>query len=448
MRGARGKRKLLAAFLINAAVLAVRARQQARAPKNDEFTMSMVSPLDLDAAFIRSGQPAAHHAERSDSLGSFGRLLPLFGMQWLRAPKSSRARQALRVAFVAWNIAILIPMIMKVVRSYFARWDRTTFLGTYNKCSALCEAAGGSSCPSDIPILFVCESLSTSWNLLDFLDCVSSGRVMLLISSGFGTQMAFLLLPLHSLFACVFQWPRPDNPVLLALHNILQFSPDMHRQCCAAATKVAAALLLSLITLCISVRLPLIVQQSDCDSPAYLSCELVKSGMILPEMILSNVFLILQSLAPIAMAVLFALSACIVRIRMRAFASIFHFVAVSTSILPPNASDSRPSGLDVLTSLHICRCPHSLVLKIRPLLVNVGQDGQKAAADVISPQLQMLWMIQLREVLLLTKFGEKWLLVQALIVASLLIPFALFCTIASLYPILVRSDFMLSEVFL
>ncbi len=40
----------------------------------------------------------------------------------------------------------------------------------------------------------------------------------------------------------------------------------------------------------------------------------------------------------------------------------------------------------------------------------------------------------MREVNLLSKFGEKWLLSQALIVVLVLLPLATFCTLASLYP--------------
>jgi hypothetical protein len=428
---------LVAAFLINAAFLFFRARRPTLAPKNDEFTMSMVSPLDQDTAFVLPEKEAAKRALQSDSLGSFGRLLPLFGLTWLRAPNSSRARQALRLAFVLWNILIPIHAVMRLVRSYFGRTDTLNFLATYNKCSSLCGAAGGGSCPEEIPILFVCSKISSDLNLLDYLECRASGRVEPLAQAGFVVQLMLLILPLHSLLVCVFHWPRLDNPVLLALYNMKQFSPIIHRQCCDAVTKFISALMLTLLLLSIFVRLPLIISQQDCQNPMYQSCKTVATGNVYLELFFIVAFCLFQSLAPIGMVILYASSAFIVRVRMRAVVTIFRFVSTFSSNIPPNASDSMPSGQDVLIALHLCRCPHTLILKIRPLLMNTEQDGQKAAAAAMRPRLQMLWMMQLREMQLLTNFGQKWLLIQALVVAILLIPLALFCFIAALYPILV-----------
>lgn len=429
---------MIAAFLINAALVFIRARRPSLAPKNEEFTMSMVSPLDQDVGFLRPEQQAARRVDQLDSLGTIGRVLQLF-MPWLRAPRSSLARQASRVMFVAFNLAVLIPIIMRLVRNYFADWEETTFLGTYNKCSSLCESAGGTSCSPKIPALFVCADISSNSYLLDFLDCLSSGRVVPLVLSGFAVQLILLVLPLHSLVVCVLKWPRSDNSILLALYNLQQLSPDSHRLCCAAATKFALLLVLSLTLFSILLRLPLVWQQTKCENPAYLSCKVVRTGMIIPEMLMNFIFTSLQCLAPVAMSILYAFSAFIVRVRMRAFVSIFHFVAESASALPPNSSDSTRGGQDVLLALHMCRCPHHVLMKARPLLINAGQEGQKSAAAVLKPQLQMLWTMQLREAQQLTNFCEKWLLFQAVVVLIILIPLAAFCSIASLYPFLVPN---------
>ena len=157
--------------------------------------------------------------------------------------------------------------------------------------------------------------------------------------------------------------------------------------------------------------------------------------------ILSYVFL---SLTPVAMVSLFAFTAFIVRLRMRAFVLLAQFVATSMPLQhgDPQSSASSPepvsklSAHDVVTALHLLRCPHTVLSKCAALLRVDGGTSYRDAASMLQPHLRLLWTMQLRDIQLLAKFGQKWLLVQTVFALSSLFPVAAFLSLAAQYPTL------------
>jgi len=386
---------------------------------------------------IPSEEEAAQRSEHADALGMFGRLLPFFGLQWIRAPKASRARQALRICFLLWTALAVIPLCTIFQRLYFARFDALTFLLTFNKCSSMCSASGGSLCSQPYDITFTCQ---TNLPLLaNYFECLQAGKVDALIKSGLAVQLMLLLLPLHSAISCAFLWPRPDNAVLLALHAQRQLSPDGHRQCCTAAMKFIAVLAIVLALLSIlSSQVFTRVYSGSCILGL---CPSLNVALVFPQLICTILIYAFLSLTPVAMVALFAFTAFIVRLRMRAFGSIAQFVGTSMllhlgdhqSPTPAHAPVSQLSAHDVLTALHLCRCPHSVLSKCRALLLVEGGGGYRDAAAVMQPHLRLLWTVQLRDVQVLAKVGEKWLVVQTVFALSILLPIAAFLSLASQY---------------
>ena len=433
---------IIVAFLLNAFRICLRSSRGPRALKldNSESGLRMVDPLAQAPLSIpaEEGVQRREHSPDSDSLGMFGRLLPFFGLQWLRAPKSSRARQALRVCFLLWAVLVVIPLCSQYKRMYLARVDAFAFLATYNKCASMCSAAGGFPCSQPVALTFYCQTPSSS--LLDYFECYDSGIAGTLVHSGLAVQLLLLLLPLHSAISCAFLWPRPDNPVLLILHTLRQLSPDRHRQCCAAAMKfiVVLAILLAVLST-LSTQIVFQAKSTDCTNA--LTCPSLNNSLFYPNLICQIFIYAFLSLAPIAMVALFIFTTYIVRIRMRAFVCVAQFVGISMlqqqdgsqSSSSSHVPDSKPSVHEVLTALHLCRCPQRVLSKCRALLLVEGGSRYRDAAAVVQPQMQMIWLMQLREIQLLAKFGEKWLLVQTIFALSILLPVAAFLSLASQY---------------
>ena len=425
---------IVGAFLLNAAFLVFRSPPHHTSAEKSE--LSMVNPVAQDAMFVLAQPLTGHSVEaNANSLGAVGRALPFLGMQWLRAPKSSPMRQALRLFFVLYNVLAVVPMLMKITRMSFPGWKGVTFLTTYNQCSSLCETAGGGSCPQLVQVLLVCQEMKSEASLRDLFECLDSRQLDSLSMAGLIVNIVLLLLPLHSAIACALLWSRAENPVLLAIQSLRHLSPNIHRQCCAAVMKMIAVLALALFSLGLyNTRIQFAAEQSNCKSAAYLSCPAVKSGLIYADIVLAFILNAFLSICPLGMVLLYTFTAFIARVRMHAFVTVVRFIASATSVLPPKSTELTPITQEVLSALLLCRCPHSLLLKCRAMLVDTSKDGRKDAANAMKSQLQLLWMIQMREVNLLSKFGEKWLLSQALIVVLVLLPLATFCTLASLYP--------------
>lgn len=411
----------------------------------------MVNPVAQDAMFVLAQPLTGHSVEaNADSLGAVGRALPFLGMQWLRAPKSSPIRQALRLVFVLYNVLAVVPMLMKIVNMNTTSWQGVTFLTTYNQCSSLCATAGAGvgSCPVQVQVLLVCQEMKSEASLRDLFECLDSRQFDYLSMSGLIVNIVLLLLPLHSAIACALLWSRAENPVLLAIQSLRHLSPNVHRQCCAAVMKTMSALAVALLILCLyNTRIPLAVEQSNCKSAAYLACPAVKSGLVYADIVHAFILNAFLSICPLGMVLLYAFTAFIARVRMHAFVTVVRFIATATSVLPHKSKEITPSTQEVLSALLLCRCPHSLLLQCRAILADTGKDGRKDAANAMKSQLQLLWMIQMREVNLLSKFGEKWLLSQALVVVVVLLPLAIFCTLASLYPALLLRVLPLLAVF-
>ena len=433
---------IIVAFLLNAFRICLRASRGPRALKldNSESGLRMVDPLAHAPLSIpaEDGAQRREHSPDSDSLGMFGRLLPFFGLHWLRAPKSSRARQALRVCFLLLAVLVVIPLCSQYKRMYLARFDALAFLATYNNCASICSAAGGFPCSQPVALTFYCQTPSLS--LLDYFECYDSGIAGSLVHSGLAVQLLLLLLPLHSAISCAFLWPRPDNPVLLVLYTLRQLSPDRHRQCCAAAMKFIVVLGIFLAVLStLSSQIVVQAQASHCSNAQ--TCPSLNNDLIYPTLICQIFIYAFLSLAPIAMVALFIFTTFIVRIRMRAFVCVAQFVGISMlqqqdgsqSSSSTHAPDSKPSVHEVLTALHLCRCPQRVLSKCRALLLVEGGSRYRDAAAVVQPQMQMIWLMQLREIQLLAKFGEKWLLVQTIFALCLLLPVAAFLSLASQY---------------
>jgi hypothetical protein len=434
---------IIVAFLLNAFRIFLRALRGPREVKldNSESELRMVdtlaqAPLSIPA---EEGAKRREHSPDSDSLGMFGRLLPFFGLQWLRAPKASRARQALRLSFLLWAVLVLIPLCFQYQRLYLARFDAFTFLATYNHCASMCSAAGGFPCSQPVAATFNCKNVFKQTSLVDYIECYASGigASGSLVHSGLAVQLLLLLLPLHSAISCALLWPRPDNPVLLVLHTLRHLSPDRHRQCCAAAMKFTAVLAIFLAVL--STLSSQIVLQGQCNYDT--TCPSLNNNLIYPRLICQIFIYAFLSLAPVAMVALFTFTTFIVRIRMRAFVCVAQFVGISMlqqqdgsqSSSSAHAPDSKPSVHEVLTALHLCRCPQHVLSKCRALLLVEGGSRYSDAAAVVQPQMQMIWLMQLREIQLLAKFGEKWLLFQTIFALCLLLPVAAFLSLASQY---------------
>jgi len=429
---------IIVAFMLNAFRLIVRAPRGLKSD-NIEPGMRMADPLAEASMSIPSEEEAAQRSEHSDALGLFGRLLPFFGLQWIRAPKASRARQALRIFFLLWTALAVIPLCITFQRLYLARFDALSFLLTYNKCSSMCSASGGSLCSQPYDFTFKCLTQENLSLLTNYFECFQAGKVDALVRSGLAVQLMLLLLPLHSAISCAFLWPRPDNAVLLALHAQRQLSPDGHRQCCAAAMKFIAVLAIVLALLSIlSSQIYNPVYTDSCNDGI---CPSLNVALVFPQLICQVVIYAFLSLTPVAMVALFAFTAFIVRLRMRAFGSVAQFVGTSMllhlgdhqSLTPAHAPVLQLSAHDVLTALHICRCPHSVLSKCRALLLVEGGGGYRDAASVMQPHLRLLWTMQLRDVQVLAKFGEKWLAVQTVFALSILLPIAAFLSLASQY---------------
>lgn len=427
------------AFLLNSVRLIVRAQREARTRVSEPTVMRMVDPLAEASLHSRVVENECHR--RSDSMGALGRILPYVGLHWIRAPKTSGARQALRIGFLLWTLLVFIPLCLQYGRLYFARYSELTFVLTYNKCSTLCKNSGGVACSQSFDTSFNCEASQNLSALLNYLDCFEAGKLDLLVQSGFAVQLLLLLLPLHSAVSCAFEWPRPDNKVLLALHALRQLSPENHHWCTVAATKFIALLAIVLATLSFtSTQILNRAFSTPCDSrpcPS-LNVELLDFKLICHGLI--HAFL---SLTPVAMVSLFSFTAFIARLRMRAFVSIAEFVGTHTlqrndcmSTSSCRAPVAKLSVQDVLIALQLCRCPDFVISKCRALLLIEGGGGCRDAASVLQSHLRLLWTMQLRDIESVAKFGQRWLVAQTLLALGVLLPIAAFLSLASQYPAL------------
>jgi hypothetical protein len=434
---------IIFAFLLNSCRLIVRTlrRRAAPAPDNSALCMSMIDPLAESSLFIPAAPHVAPTAD-SDSLGVFGRLLPFIGLQWIRAPKSSLARQILRVGFLLWTALAVIPLSVQYQRLYLARFDALTFSITFNQCSSLCSASGQSACSMPYNISFNCLPSQRLSILSSYLECFDAGNVDVLVQSGLAVQLLLLLLPLHSAVSCALLWPRPDNPVLLALHALRQLSPDRHNQCCASAMKfiVMLAIVLTVLSI-ISSQIYNPIYQDSCNDTPCLSPNM----QTYPKLVCHILIYTFLSLTPVAIVSLFTFTAFIVRLRMRAFVSLAEFISTSAQLhrdddrsLPSAiAPNSKPSAHDVVTALHLLRCPHSVLSKCTALLRVDSESNYKDAAAAVQPQMRLLWTMQLRDSQRLAKFGGRWLLVQAIFALIFLFPIASFLSLASQYSSLI-----------
>jgi hypothetical protein len=437
---------LLIAFLLNAVRLVYPRFRYSRASKSSGRSESLIIMSAQAAPLKQCASPREQQAAVGCSLldlGSLGSFLPYFGMQWIAAI-STRSRQVQRAAFLVMTVVLVVFMLVRLNRMYLARWDLAVFMATYNECSALCNSAGIGSCPKQYPIKYNCQDVSTSSATFDFFECFQAQNYSPLLNSGLAVNSIMLSLPLHSAVACVFLWSFPANPVLSSLRKLRALShlSSCHQECVSATTKFMAVPTFALLALCISLtRILSISEQTACNSSTFLSCPIVSNRLIIFVVVCEMVLNVFLSLAPVMMMVLYILIAFIVRIRMRAFVTIYRFVAECTLEQKDGAgssysSDFTPTARDVLDSLHLCQCPDDLLSKMSSFLLNETRDCRQDAARIIKSRLQMLWMLQLRDLKLLSKFGDKWLLVQAFVFLSTLLPLAAYCTLASLYPVL------------
>jgi hypothetical protein len=427
------------AFLLNTFRLVVRAPQETRARVSEPAVMRMVDPLA--EASLHNRVVEEDYPRRSDSMGALGRVLPFVGLHWIRAPKASRTRQALRICFLLWTVLVFIPLCLQDGRLYFARYSELTFVLTYNKCSTLCKNSGGVSCSQPFDTSFNCEASQDMSVFLNYLECFEAGKLDLLVRSGFAVQLLLLLLPLHSAVSCAFEWPRPDNRVLLALDALRQLSPDNHHRCTIAATKFIFLLAIVLATLSVtSTQLYNRAFLKPCDSRP---CPSLNVALVDPKLTCHVFIYAFLSLTPIAMVSLFAFTAFITRLRMRAFVSIAEFVGTSvmqrSDSLHPSSRRAPVASLgaqDVLIALQLCRCPDVVISKCRALLLVEGGNGYRDAAFVLQSHLRLLWTIQLRDIESIAQFGQRWLIAQTLFALGLLLPIAAFLSLASQYPAL------------
>jgi hypothetical protein len=427
------------AFLLNTFRLIVRAPRDARARVSEPAVMRMVDPLA--EASLHSRPVDEDYPRRSDSMGALGRILPFVGLHWIRAPKTSRTRQALRIGFLLWTLLVFIPLCLQDGRLYFAQYSELTFVLTYNKCSTLCKNSGGAACSQPFDTSFSCQASQDMSVFLNYLECFEAGKLDLLVRSGFAVQMLLLLLPLHSAVSCAFEWPRPDNRVLLALDALRQLSPDNHHRCTIAATKFIALLAIVLATLSVtSTQLYNRALITPCDSRP---CPSLNVALVDPKLICHVLIYAFLSLTPVAMVSLFSFTAYIARLRMRAFVSIAEYVGTSlmqrSDPLPPSsrrAPVAKLSATDVLIALQICRCPDVVISKCRALLLVEGGNGHRNAASLLQSHLRLLWTIQLRDIESIANFGQRWLIAQTLFALGLILPIAAFLSIASQYPAL------------
>jgi hypothetical protein len=463
---------ILIAFFLNACCLIVRRSrpQAARAPDSALTGMSMIDPLAESSLFI----PAApHHAPppHSDSLGICGRLLPFVGLQWLRAPKASPSRQALRVVFLLCTVASVVPLCVQYQRLYLARFNALTFVITFNKCSSLCSSSLLQPCPRPYNISFNCASERALSDLSNYLECFDAGKVDVLVQSGLAVQLLLLLLPLHSAASCPFFWPRPSNPVLLALHALRQLSPDRHRQCCASAAKFIGVLSTALTLLSV-LSSQILNRVYTCTE---VPCPALNKQLYIPKLFCDIVIYAFLCLTPTAAVSLFVYTAFIVRLRVRSFVCLAEFVCApmllrdceskaSASARPPVSKPSahgeskasasarppvsKPSAHDVVTALHLLRCPHSALSQCTALLRAGDGTANTEAAAAVQGQLRLLWTMQLRDIQLLANFGRRWLLVQATFALIILFPIASFLSLASQYSSLIAIVLPILQLYL
>jgi hypothetical protein len=155
-------------------------------------------------------------------------------------------------------------------------------------------------------------------------------------------------------------------------------------------------------------------------------------------------------LAPTAMVAAYAFIAFITRARFGSFVSLVHML-IATRTQPPraahdgedtttqSASDSgaaAASPLDadarrkLLQLLNICRCPDAILAQVIPAVSSAETSvSPKDVAGVLLPELQSLWMVQIRDTISLSTFHSRWLIAHAAVTLGLLVPLALYFSI-------------------
>jgi hypothetical protein len=285
--------------------------------------------------------------------------------------------------------------------------------------------------------------------------------------SGVAVQAILLFLPLLSLAFSSQLWPSRNNPILLFLHSFKQLSPDQHRCCCAsAAVSVIAFFAVSIVLSIFQSGFP-VFPDTNIDANYFVNDQFSCCAAVQPHAYASPshirfrafnmlAVLLFLSFPPASMVAAFAFVAFVTRARFDAFSllvkSLVHlrthsFRAKNTASATPDpqsqpdeqAANQAPmdygSRRDLLRLLRVCHCPAAVLEQVIPLLSSSQGANPHAVANVLLPQLQCLWMIQIRDTITLFKHNEKWIVCQAIVILGLLVPFALFYSVGvTLFP--------------
>lgn len=465
---------LLALFFLNLCRMCAmrlwnRWRRSSRAENaGAEHEMTMADPIS--ETFFLGDSPAASAPADADTLGMFGSALPMFGLQWLRSPNASRARSLLRLMFCAWTVIAPVVAIRIFDNRLMAPQNplhkKVTFLLTYNTCAQLCVDAAQRPCPQAVDIVYGCLPPRDNLITNEFLECATSDDRILapfLRSGIIVTSLQMLLMPLLGVVFCVTQWSSPHNPVILFLHTLKRLAPDQHRVCCAAAAAVVACFfacvwILAVYQSAFPGLASAIAPRNSLfsDSNTFRCCSAFQQHTyasafhaMLRAFSLFAVFFFLL-LAPTAMVAAYAFIAFITRARFGSFVSLVHML-IATRTQPPRAahdgedattqspSDSgaaAASPLDadarrkLLQLLNICRCPDAILAQVIPAVSSAETSvSPKDVAGVLLPELQSLWMVQIRDTISLSTFHSRWLIAHAAVTLGLLVPLALYFSI-------------------
>jgi hypothetical protein len=459
---------LLASIVLNvAAFFRRRIKHPAAAENADERVMRITNPMDAHLSFL--DEAAIANVGATDTLGGLGRSLHAMGLQWIRSPRSNCKHLVFRVFFISWSIFTVAALIVVYQRRLLVTLDpafkKATFLNTFNQCAQICRSAAKPSCPAPVSVTLACTAFTIP--NFDFLECTTSGSALLVsfMRTGVAVQAILLFLPLLSLAFSSQLWSSRHNPILLFLHSLKHISPDQHHHCCLSAARsvlvfFAVSMLLSVFQSGFQVFPESNVDANYFVNDGFSCCTAFQPhGYASPSHIRYRAFnmlavLLFLSIPSASMVAAYAFVAFVTRARFDAFALLakslvdlrtHSFRAKNTaSATPDPLPDERATKQaqmdngslgDLLRLLRVCRCPSAILEQVIPLLSSAQGANPHDVANTLLPQLQCLWMIQIRDTITLAKHNEKWIVCQAIVILGLLVPFALFYSIGvTLFP--------------
>jgi len=363
----------------------------------------------------------------------------------------------MRTLFFIWSLIVAAALIVQCQRPFLmesALLKTLTFLNTFNRCAQLCAATGEMSCVSPVDITVGCFSLTATPSIFNFMECNAANNIFIVsfLRAGLAVLISLLLLPILSIIFSSRLWPSPQNPIVLFLHTLRHLSPEHHRICCTSSAAVVAAFsAVSFLIYCFASFISIKIDTASCI--AYQQCKYAALSFVVYRGFNNLAMYCFLSLTPTAMVAAYAYVSFIARARVDAFVclvtSLVAMLTHDARLLHANgagadsdskASEAEPSlhagaRLELLQLLHVCRCPDAVLAQMYPLLSSAQSVKCSDVASVLWPRLQSLWMIQTRDITTLTKHNEKWLVCQAAIVITLIIPTALFMSIGlSIFP--------------